>query len=41
MVAVETRILPGEAQPEYEKAYRRYIGLDACLGPYFRANYLG
>jgi sugar (pentulose or hexulose) kinase len=41
MVAIERRIYPGEARQDYEKTYRRYIELNACLGPYFRANYIG
>lgn len=41
MVAIHERIQPGEAQAAYEKAYRRYVDLNACLGPYFRSNYSG
>lgn len=41
MVAIHERIQPGDAQAAYEKAYRRYVDLNACLGPYFRSNYSG
>ena len=41
MVAIESRIQPGAAQLEYEKAYRRYYDLNVCLGPYFRTSYAG
>jgi xylulokinase len=41
MVAIDARIQPGVARLDYEKAYRRYEDLNACLGPYFRSNYSG
>jgi xylulokinase len=41
MVAIKERILPGEGQVVYEKAYQRYAELNQCLGLYFRSNYSG